>query len=65
MNGRYKDVCKYANTNVVKVSTTAHVNAIKKVLSAKKDTVSISVPKTDFDKKLWAVNESSHTITKK
>ena len=58
-------MCKYANTSVVKVSTIAHVNVIKKVLATKITTPKISVPKTEFDRKLWVCDESVNPVVKK
>ena len=65
MNRRYRDMCKYANTSVVRVSTTAHVSTIKKVLATKIATPQISVPKTEFDKKLWVRDGSDNPVAKK
>ncbi len=58
-------MCKYANTNVVRVSTAAHVSTIKKVLATKTETPQISVPKAEFDRKLWVKNDSINPVIKK
>ncbi len=65
MNRRYRDMCKYANTSVVRVSSAAHVSTIKKVLSTKTDAPKISVPRTEFDRKLWVSNGSGNPVVKK
>ena len=58
-------MCKYANTSVVRVSTAAHISTIKKVLATKTETYQISVPKAEFDRKLWINNGSNNPVVKK
>ena len=65
MKRGYKDMCKYANNNVVKVSTVEQVNIIRRVLESKSKTPNVSVPKTDFNKNLWVKNGTDNSIIKK
>ncbi len=65
MDRRYKDMCKYANNEIVKVSTVSQVNTIKRVLASKTENARFSVPKADFEGKLWVKNDPGNSIIKK